>query len=61
MKYTVSIAIDGRIDIEVEAASFNEAFSKANAELMFTSLKDMEVVGSIPVYAQREDGAEKDY
>lgn len=61
MKYTVSIAIDGRIDINVEAVSFTEAFAKARDELAFTSLKNMDIIGFIPVYAQREDGEQKDY
>lgn len=61
MKYIVSIAIDGRIDVNVEAASFTEAFAKARDELAVTSLKDMDIIGFIPVYAQREDGAEKEY
>lgn len=30
MKYTISIAIDGRIDAEVDAVSFEEAKNKVN-------------------------------
>lgn len=60
-KFNVSIAVDGRIDVEVYAESFDEAFAKAETQFMFADLANMEVVGSKPVNAERDDGEFKDY
>lgn len=61
-EYTVSMAVDGRIDITVRASGFKDAFEKA--ELAFEledDLSKMEIVGSKPVNAEREDGEFEDY
>lgn len=41
-----SVVVDGRLDLEVEANSFEEAKDKAETAFMFASLEEMEVVGS---------------
>lgn len=62
MKYTVSVAIDARIDVEVEANSFEEARQTAekgdaticgNLEVSFNSVT--------AICAEREDGEFKGY
>ena len=66
MKYTVSIAVDARVDIEVEAESFAEA--KSMAEVSFCDalyvdedLRPLDVIGWKAVNATREDDQFKDY
>ena len=59
MKHTVSIAIDGRIDVTVDADNFDEAKKKAN--LSDVDLRDMEVIGWHAVNATDEDGVFRDY
>lgn len=50
MKYTVSMAVDGRVDVEVEADSVDGAFEKAKEAFMDVSLGDMtDVVDARPV------------
>ena len=62
MKFIVSMKIDGRVDCEVEADSFEEAFEKANkSHPTFTEVRNMEVVDSAPVNATDENGNRKDY
>jgi len=59
-KYNVSMAVDLRFDVEVEADSFEEAFKKADlSDVDVNSFSDW--VGSKPVNAEREDGAFADY
>ena len=61
MKYYVSVAVDGRIDIEVEANSFDEAKSKAEIEVIdknFGALSDIEWSC---VNAESETGEFKDF
>ena len=61
-KYTVSMAVDGRIDVEVEADTPDEAFDKAVEAFMEVDLKRMEVVDSHPVNCYDEKGEiVKDY
>ena len=60
-KFNVSMAVDGRVDVEVFAADFNSAFEKAKIAFMFANLQNMEVVGSKPVNAECEDGEFVDY
>ena len=61
-KYTVSMAIDGRIDVEVEAETPDEAFEAAKDAFMDVDLKDMEVVDSHPVNCYDDKGdIVKDY
>ena len=65
MKYTVSIAVDGRVDIEVEAENPDEARDKAIAKFQTTDIdfnKDMELVDTNPVNCSDEDyNIVKDY
>lgn len=59
MKYTISIAIDGRIDAEVDAVSFEEAKNKVN--LNNVNLANMDIVGYNAVNATDENGVFIDY
>lgn len=62
MKYTVSMAVDGRIDVEVEADTPEEAFKKADEAFATADLTNMEIVGRNPVNCSDEDGnLVKDY
>ena len=62
MKYTVSMAVDGRIDVEVEADTPEEAFEKADAAFATADLTNIEIVGRNPVNCSDEDGnLVKDY
>lgn len=58
-KYTVSLALDCRIDMEVEADSFDEAFEKAKSRTY--DWNKVEVVGNKPVNATDENGNMEDY
>ena len=58
-KYTVSLALDCRVDVEVEADSFDEAFEKAKSRTY--DWNKVEVVGDIPVYATNANGNMEDY
>lgn len=55
-RYIVSMAVDGRIDVEVDAESVTEAFEAAKDAFMDADLKDMEVVDSHPVNCSDEEG-----
>ena len=58
-KYTVSLSLDCRVDVEVEANSFEEAFRKADkAEYDWNKV---EVVGDKPVNATDANGNMEDY
>lgn len=59
MKYTISIAIDGRIDVEVDAVSFEEAKNKV--KLNDVNLANMDIVGYNAVNATDENGVFIDY
>lgn len=59
MKYTISIAIDGRIDAEVDAVSFEEAKNKVN--INDVNLANMDIVGYNAVNATDENGVFIDY
>ena len=59
MKYTISIAIDGRIDVEVDAVSFEEAKNKVN--LNDVNLANLDIVGYNAVNATDENGVFIDY
>lgn len=61
MKYTVSVAIDGRIDVEVEAESFAEAKSKAQFEVGNSDWNTMEMVSCNAVNAEDEARTFIDY
>ena len=58
-KYTVSLSLDCRVDVEVEANSFEEAFRKADKAGY--DWNKVEVVGSGLVNAMDEKGVLKDY
>ena len=58
-KYTVSLSLDCRVDVEVEADSFEEAFRKADKAGY--DWNKVEVVGSSLVNATDEKGVLKDY
>ena len=61
MKYIVSVAVDGRIDIEVEAKNFKEAKEEAEKEMCFVELERMECIDMFPVNATDENGNIEDY
>lgn len=61
MKYIVSVAIDGRIDVEVEADSFEQAEYKAILEAGDTNWNMMELVSCRSVNAEDENGTFIDY
>lgn len=61
MKYTVSVAIDGRIDVEVEADSFEEAKENARYEFGNCDWNMMELVDAHAVNAEDENGVFVDY
>ena len=58
-KYTVSLALDCRVDVTVEASSFKEAFEKARN--VCYEPRQIEVVGGKPVNATDENGNMEDY
>lgn len=61
MKYIVSIAVDGRLSIEVEAENFKQARSKAILAAGDNDFNTMEYINLIAVNAEREDGIFEDY
>lgn len=61
MKYTVSIAIDGRIDINVEADNVEDAKNKAYAAFMDADVGEIEIIGSNAVNATDENNNLTDY
>ena len=56
LKYTVRIAVDGRVDVDVEAETPEEAFDKAKEAFLDADLARMEVVGAKPVNCTDEAG-----
>ena len=56
MKYTVSMAVDGRIDIEVDAENALDARVKAREAFATADLSRMIIVGSDAVNCSDEDG-----
>lgn len=58
-KYTVSLKLDCRVDVEVEADSFAEAFEKAKSKTY--DWNKIEVVEDKPVNAIDENGNMEDY
>lgn len=49
MKYIVSMAVDCRLDVEVEANSPDEAFEAANVKFMDADLSKADIVDARPV------------
>lgn len=56
MKYVVHMAVDGRIDLEVEAGDPDAAYDEALAAFGDADLSRMEVVDGRPVYCEDETG-----
>jgi SHS2 domain-containing protein len=54
-EFTVSMAVDGRIDVTVEAETAQEAFEKAKDAFTEADLSRMETVDSRPVNAYDND------
>lgn len=63
MKYIVSMAVEGRMGVEVEASSPDEAFAAAEEAFMDADISKLEVVGSHPVNCSDAETGEliKDY
>lgn len=61
MKYYVSIAVDGRVEVEVEASSFEEAKEKACEELYEVNLGVLDCIEWSAVNAEDENGNFVDY
>ena len=61
MKYTVSVAINGRIDVEVEAENFEEAKEKASQEVCEADFGSLECIDWYAVNAEADDGEFQDY
>ena len=63
MKYIVSMAVDSRLDVEVEANSPDEAFKAAKAAFIDADISRVEVVGAYPVNCSDANTGEliKDY
>ena len=59
MEYTVSMKVDGRVDVTVEASSFKEALEKARNVRYEPS--QIEIIESKPVNATDENGNMEDY
>lgn len=59
MKYTVSLKLDCRVDVEVEADSFEEAFKKAKFAVY--DWNEVDVVDDEIVSATNARGEMKDY
>lgn len=54
MKYVVHMAVDGVLDLEVEAENPDVAYAEALADFDGADLSKLEVVGARPVHC--EDG-----
>lgn len=59
MEYVVSMRVDARVDVTVEASSFQEAFDKAEFESFDPA--EIKVVEFVPVNATDERGRMEDY
>lgn len=58
-KYTVSLALDCSVNVDVEADSFYEAFEKVKSETY--DWFDIEVIEGKPVNATDENGNMEEY
>lgn len=61
MKYIVTMRVEGRIDIEVQANSADEAFEKARGRFADADLSKMDLVDGEPVNCTDEDSVTTDY
>lgn len=60
-KYTVSLAVDGRVDVEVSAENFEDACRKAVDLFTEVDIGDLECVEWKAVNAEASDGTFHDY
>ena len=61
MRYIISIAVDGRLDIAVTADSPQQARAKALTEFPFADISKLEVVGYKAVNATDENDELTDF
>lgn len=61
MKYNVTLAVEGRLTIEVEATSFRNAKDKAMDAFSDANIGDIECVGLTAVNAESNDGVFVDF
>lgn len=61
MKHWVSVAVEGRVYVEVDAESFEDAKTKACAKICDMDFGELECVEWDAVNAESEDGEEIDY
>lgn len=61
MRYTVTMKIDARLDIETEADSPEEAFGNAIAGFLDADLSKIEMIDWKPVKTENENGESTDY
>ena len=61
MKYIVSVAVNGRVDVEVDAENFEEAKEKACQEVCDIDFNRLEFIEWEAVNAENENGVFKDY
>lgn len=61
MKYIVSIAIGGRVDVEVDANSFEDAKNKVGTAVCDIEPDNIEWIEWTPVNAEDENGVFVDY
>ena len=55
-KYIVHMAVDGRIDLEVEASDPATAYVESLSAFEDADLSRMEVVGCVPIHCEDETG-----
>ena len=55
-KYIVHMAVDGRIDLEVEASDPATAYAESLSAFEDADLSRMEVVGCVPIHCEDETG-----
>lgn len=56
MKYYVTLAVNARVEIEVEANSVKDAINKAETEFTEIDIGDLECVDATPHHAIDENG-----
>lgn len=64
MKYTVSIAVDGRVDVEVDLpadASMDEIRQKATEGFASADLSNMDIINTNPVNVTDENDEIRDF
>lgn len=55
-KYIVRMAVDGRIDLEVEASDPATAYAEALSAFGTADLSRMEVISCVPIHCEDETG-----